>query len=95
MKRIDYQETVNATSPVASETIDILATEKSDGNITGCTVEYRDSEEKLSLHIWHDFPDGEDPDTHYDTLNTVLSNLPISAALSAESSPIRFHDEQI
>lgn len=95
MKRIDYQVTVDATSTGASGTIDTLATEKSNGNITGYTVEYRDSEEKLSLHIWYDFPDGDDPDTHCEKLNTVLSKLPVSVPFTAKNSPIRYHDEQI
>lgn len=92
MKRIDYQVTVDATSTGASGTIDTLATEKSNGKITGFTVEYRDSEGILALHIWYDFLDGDDPDTHYEKLNTVLSNLPVPVPLNAENSPIRYQE---
>ncbi len=66
MKRINYQVTVDGTSTDASETIDTLATEKSNGNITGYTVEYKDNKQTIILHIWSDLPDGMSP-----TLTTI------------------------
>lgn len=90
MKRIDYQVTVDATSTDASETIETLATEKSNGNITGYTVKYQDYEGKLILNIWQDFPDEDDPTTHYDKVNTALSNLPVPITHTAEKTPIRY-----
>lgn len=92
MKRINYQVTVNGTSTDASETINILATEKSNANITGYTVEYQDDRETIILHIWRDFSDGEEPATHYDKMNAALSNLPVSVPRGAESGVITHSD---
>ncbi|QAU14532.1 hypothetical protein EKH57_17800 (plasmid) [Halorubrum sp. BOL3-1] len=92
MKQLYYDVTVECTSSAARDTIDTLASEKSDGHISGYTIEYRDNEGELKLHIWHDIPDGDNLDTHYDKVNTVLSKLPVSVPLEAEDSPIRYKD---
>lgn len=87
-KRIDYQASAAGTSADASGTIDTLATEKSNGNISGYTVEYRDDEEMVMIHVWYDVA-GSDLSAGYDTVDEVLSNLPISLPFSADRAPVR------
>lgn len=83
-KRIDYTEATDGTAQDAKDTIDTLATERENGNITDYSVEFRADVGVVQVHVWRDVSTTDDLPTGYDAVDAALSNAPVDLPSAAD-----------
>jgi len=87
-KRINYTETVDGDAQDAKDTIDALASERSAGNITDFSVEFRADVGAVSVRVWHDVDTTDDLPAGFDAVDLALSNCPVTLPDAATNAPV-------
>jgi len=87
-KQIDYTATIDATAQNAKDTIDTLASERSAGNITDYSVEYRADVGAVEVHVWLDVATTDELPAGFDSVDTALSNCPVTLPDAPLNAPV-------
>jgi len=87
-KRIDFEQTVDGTAQDAKDSIDTLETQRSNGNVSDFSVEYRADVDAVNIHVWRDVSTVDDLPTAYDDVDAALSNLPVALSSATDDAPV-------